>query len=346
MVDIKKFTEQLVSTGMDKTKAAAKIKAVIAKIKEEKGDIPDAEIESLIGFALSKIASRKGEKYKGICIGYDSKRDQNKPYADATLSYFNAAATKQRVVIVDENSTGYTVEQNGIKTTYGVQIKNVDGADVAVPLDMREFIDTNKKFKNNGYRKPLRSFYKRRCYFIIDNEIAFVTGNIDPIAGAEYYIYGKKVDVKGRAFINVGKSGIQKAASLTAVEVWDAIYKFAEKSEFAIPLEDVASIAPFEVKLTTGFVKNGGDTKKGGRWIVLNNDVLQQGQFGLSANDDAVAAMQMAQVGNEVFALVRGMKEDPSRESTAVNVLSLVVNPESASNADLIGDLEVFIEGD
>jgi len=340
MVEIKKFVEALVATGtMDKSKATEKIKAVIAKIKSEKGeDIPDAEIESLINFAITKIAQRKGERYKGICIGYGAKFDQNKQYGENTLRYFNDAKTKAKVSSAD----GMTVD--GV--TYGVEIKDVDGVEVAIPLDMREFIDTAGKIKNANYKKPLRAFNKRKCYFIVDGELAIVTGNLDPIAGAEYYIYGRKSESKGNTYINVGRSGIQKAASLTNTELWDAIYKFAESSDFAIPLEDVASLGKGEVKLTTGFIKNGNDTKTGGRWVVINNDVNQQGQFGFSANEDAAAALSMTLAGNEVFALVQGMKPDPSRENQSVRILSVIINPESSANAALIGDLEVFIEGE
>lgn len=342
MVDIKKFVDMLVSTGMEKSKATEKIKKVVAKIKEEKGEIPYAEIEALITFAISKITSRKGERYKGICVGYEYKFDQNKFYADNTLSYFNSEKTKARTIIKTETDTGYSVD--GI--VYGVALKEVDGVEVAVPLDMREFIDISKTMKNQNYRKPLRAFYKRKCYFIVDNELTIVTGNLDPEAGAEYYIYGKKKESGGKYYINVGKSGIQKAAAVSNEELWEAIYKFAETSDFAIPLEDVPSLKANEVKLTTGFIKNGGDTKNGGRWAVINNDMYQQGQFGFSNNEDAAAVLSTALVGNEVFALVKGMKEDPTRDSRAVSILAVIVNPESASNAELIGDLEIFIEGD
>lgn len=336
MVEIKKFVEALTASGMDKAKATQKIKAAIEKIKAEKGDVPDAEVESLINFALTKIASRKGERYKGICIGYGAKFDQNKTYGETTLRYFNDAKTKAKV----SSEKGYTLD--GV--TYGVQLKTVDDVEVAVPLDMREFIDSAGKIKNSNLGKPLRPFNKRKCYFIVDGDLAVVTGNLDPIAGAEYYIYGRKSESKGTVYINVGKAGIQKSASLTNVELWEAIYKFAEKSDFAIPLEDVVALNANEVKLTTGFIKNGGDTKTGGRWVVINNDVNQQGQFGFSANEDAAAALSMTLSGNEVFALVQGMKQDPSRENTAVRVLSVITNPESSANASLIGDLEIFIE--
>jgi len=339
MVEIKKFVEALVATGtMDKSKATDKIKAVIAKIKSEKGDVPDAEIESLINFAITKIAQRKGERYKGICIGYAAKFDQNKTYGEDTLRYFNDGKTKAKV----SSPEGLTID----KVTYGVELKDVDGVEVAIPLDMREFIDVAGKIKNSNYNKPLRSYNKRKCYFIVDGELAIVTGNLDPIAGAEYYIYGRKSESKGNVYINVGRSGIQKAGSLTAVELWDAIYKFAESSDFAMPLEDVATLPKNAVKLTTGFIKNGGDTKTGGRWVVINNDINQQGQFGFSANEDAAAALSETLAGNEVFALVQGMTPDPTRESTAIRVLSVIMNPESSANASLIGDIEVFFEGD
>jgi len=342
MVDIKKFVDVLVATGMDKTKATDKIKSAVAKIKKEKGDMPDNEVEALISFAISKISSRKGERYKGICIGYENKYDQNKQYADNTLTYFNSEKTKAKTIIGKDSDTGYTLD--GV--VYGVALKEVDGVEVAVPLDMREYLNPDKTMKNQNFRKPLRSFYKRKCYFVIENELNIVTGNIDPEAGAEYYIYGKKKESGGKLYINVGKSGIQKAASLSNAELWDAIYKFAETSEFAIPLEDVPTIKPNETKLTTGYIKNGGDTRTGGRWAVINNDMYQQGQFGFSTNEDAAAVLSTTLVGNEVFALVRGMKEDPTRDTRAVSILSVIVNPESASNAELIGDIEIFIEGD
>lgn len=340
MVEVKKFVDQLIATGMDKDKAAEKVKNVIAKIKEKKGDVPDNEVEALIGFALAKIASRKGERYKGICIGYGGKFDQNKKYADNTLVFFNNEKTRARVLVTETNKDGYTFEN----VTYGAALKQVDGAEVAVPLDMRKFLDVNQKFENRGYGKPLKARYSRKCYFIVENELAIVTGNLDPIAGAEYYIYGKKKDYKGTIYISVGASGIQKSAALTNNELWDAIYKFAESSDFAMPLEDVIALEPNEVKLTSGFIKNGGDTKSGGRWVVINNDEFQEGQFGFSSNEDAAAALSLAQVGNEVFALVQGMKADPSRDNQAVKVLSVIVNPASNANANLINDIEIFIE--
>ncbi len=340
MTEIKVYVEQLVATGMEKDKATEKVKAVIAKIREKKGDCPDSEVESLIGLALAKIASRKGSRYKGICIGFGGKFDQNKKYADDTLAFFNNEKTRARVLVTETNKDGYTFEN----VTYGAAIKEVDGATVTVPLDMRKFLDANQKYENRGYGKPLKARYSRKCYFIVENELAIVTGNLDPIAGAEYYIYGNKKEFKGVTYISVGASGIQKSAALTNNELWEAIYKFAEGSDFAMPLEDIVALKPNEVKLTNGFIKNGADTKAGGRWAVINNDDFQQGQFGFSANEDAAAALSLAQVGNEVFALVQGMKPDPTRDNQAVKYLSVIINPESNANASLINDLEVFIE--
>jgi len=339
-MSVNEYIDKLVSTGMEREKAQQKVNGIIAKITEKKGNVSDSEIEGLISAALNKITARKGERYKGICVGFVEKRDLNKSYGDDTLAYFNNEKTKSRVIVTEQNPDGYKDEKGNI---YGVSI-NPDG--VATPLDMREFLDVNKKFPNRGFKKGLKPRFQRTAYFLIEDKIVVARGNIDPIAGAEYYIYGKKNEYKGTTYLNIGSSGIQKTASITNSELWDAIYKFAEKSDFAIPLEDAGKIAPYDVKLINGYIKNMGISSNGKRWVVFENDECPKGQFGFAANDDADASLELTQVGNEVFALVQGMKPDPTRDSKAVRVLSVINNPASSANAELINDLEVYIEGD
>lgn len=326
-MDIKEFVDKLVTTGMTVDKATAKVEKIIVKIKEKKGDgVTDEEIKSLITAAITSATANKGERYKGLCIGYEGKFDMNAKYGQLALDKYNNPATKKQAL-----ADGLVKEQ--IAT---------DGTMQVIPIDMRKFIDANNKWENRNYGQPLRNQMRRRCYFIIDGDMAVVTGNIDPALGVEYFIYGKK---KGM-YINTNRNGIQKAGTYDASPLWDAVTKFAETSDFAVNLSDVPGLPTWAIKLTKGYIKNGGDTKTGGRWGVIHGDDLPAGIFGFTANEDTAAVLSESDTGNEVYVL---FKVKPPREgSTGVQAafLGVIVNPESTANNELLSEIDSFITED
>lgn len=337
MVETKKYVERLVQTGMEKAKATDKIKRIIAKIKEKKGDdVTDDEIDRLISQALVALASHTGERYKGVCIAFARKMDRNQRYAEQALKFYNDKVTKPRVVVTEKNPKGY--EYDG--ETYGVKEEMALSGEIKiVPLDMRKFIDKNKKFENKYYGKALRASNTRRCYFIVEGVLSMVNGNIDPQIGCEYYIYGKK----NGAFINVGKQGIQKAGAVDKTPLYEMVSNFAAESDFAVPLEDIQTLKPYEIRLTTGFIKGVGDTRTGGKWVSIQGDTYPQGLFCFSGNDDVTAILSGVFTGNEVFAVVQAGKPREGQEGISANILGLVVNPASGENADLLGDIDALI---
>lgn len=326
-MDIKEFVDKLVTTGMPVDKATAKVKKIIVKIKEKKGDgVTDEEIKSLINAAITSATANKGERYKGLCIGFEGKFDMNAKYGQLALDKYNNPATRKQAL-----DDGLVKEQIG-----------TDGTVHIVPIDMRKFIDKDNKWENRNYGNPLRNQMRRRCYFIVEGDMAVVTGNIDPALGVEYFIYGKK---KGM-YINTNRNGIQKAGTFDKSPLWDAVTKFAESSDFAVNIGDVPGLATWSVKLTKGYIKNGGDTKTGGRWGVIHGDELPAGIFGFTANEDTAAVLSESDTGNEVYLL---FKVKPMREgSTGIqsSFLGVIVNPESTANNELVSEINCFITED
>lgn len=326
-MDIKEFVDKLVTSGMAKDKATEKVKKIIVKIKEKKGDgVTDEEIKSLINAAITSATANKGERYKGVCIGYEGKFDQNAKYGQLALDKYNDPKTKAQAI-----AEGLVKEQIG------------EGGSVQIlPMDMRKFIDKDNKWENRNYGQPLRSRMLRKAYFIIDGDMAVVSGNIDPALGTEYFIYGKK---KGM-YINCNRNGIQKSGTFDKLPLWDAVTKFAESSDFAVNIGDVPGLATWSIKLTKGYIKNGGDTKTGGRWGVIHGDDLPSGIFGFTSNEDTAAILSESDTGNEVYVLFKVKPPRDGQTGVQAGFLGVIVNPESTQNNELLSEIDSFITED
>lgn len=323
-MDIKEFVEKLVTAGMQKDKATEKVKKIIVKIKEAKGDgVKDEEIKALLNAAITSATANKGERYKGLCIGFEGKFDMNAKYAKLAIDKYNDPKTK--AAALKEGIVQEKMGENG-----EIQI---------VPIDMRKFIDAAGKWENRNFGNPLRSQMRRRCYFIVDGDMAVVTGNIDPAIGVEYFIYGKK---KGM-YINTNRTGIQKCGTFDPSPLWDAVTAFAEKSDFAVNIGDVPELATYAVKLTKGFIKNGGDTKTGGRWGVIHGDDLPAGIFGFAANEDTAAILSESDTGNEVYVLFKVSAPRDGQTGVQAKFLGVILNPESSANNELLSEIDSFI---
>lgn len=323
-MDIKEFVNKLVESGMTKEKATDKVKKIVVKIKEKKGDgVTDEEIKSLLNAAITSATADKGERYKGLCIGFEGKFDLNKKYADLAIAKFNDPKTKAAAL-----NEGIVKEQMG-----------ENGQIQLIPIDMRKFIDAAGKWENRNFGQPLRAQMRRRCYFIVDGDMAVITGNIDPAVGSEYFIYGKK---KGM-YINTNRTGIQKCGTFDPSPLWDAVTKFAETSDFAINIGDVPELATYAIKLTRGYIKNGGDTKTGGRWGVIHGDDLPAGIFGFAANEDTAAILSESDTGNEVYVLFKVKAPRDGQTGVQAAFLGVVLNPESTANNELLSEIDSFI---
>jgi hypothetical protein len=326
-MEINEFVTKLVESGFTEEKATLKVKKIIEKIKEKKGEqITDVEITALLNAAITSATANKGERYKGLCIGYEGKYDQNAKIGQLALDKYNNAATKAQAI-----KDGFVKEMIGD-----------DGSVAVVPIDMRKFIDKDNKYENRGYGQPLRSRMIRKCYFIVDGEMTIVSGNIDPALGTEYYIYGKK---KGM-YINTNRNGIQKAGTLDKSPLWDAVTKFAETSDFAVNIGDVPSLDIWSIKLTKGFIKNGGDTKTGGRWGVIHGDELPAGVFGFTTNEDTAAILSESDTGNEVYVLLKIKPPREGSDGVQAAFLGVIINPESTVNNELLSEIDSFITED
>lgn len=323
MVDIKKFVDKLVTSGVSKEKATEKVKKAIEKIKEKKDGVTDDEIVVLLEQAIEKSTQFKGERYTGICIGFENKRDENAFIGKYALEQYADPGTRAKSI-----ADGLVRED--ISTS---------GEKVPVILDPRKTLDRAGKIPNNNFGKPLRERKMRKCYFIVDNEIAIVKGNIDPIIGTEYIIYGKKNGM----YLNVGRSGIQKTDAVDPIQLWEKVYGFASVSDFAIPVEEIVNLAPFDVKLTVGYIRNCGDTKIGGRWTTVNGKDGKTAMFGFSTNEDTAVIMSESYPGNEMMFVVRGRSQKPDAETPVVNIIGAFINPASAENVELLGDISVVI---
>jgi len=323
-MDIKEFVEKLVTSGMTKDKATDKVKKIIVKIKEAKGDgVKDEEIKALLNAAITSATANKGERYKGLCIGYDGKFDMNAKYAKLALDKYNDPKTKAQAL--KEGSVKEQMGENG-----EIQI---------AVIDLRTHIDEAKKWENRNYGKALRPQMRRRAYFIVEKEFAVVTGNIDPAVGTEYFIYGKK---KGM-YINTNRTGIQKCGTFDPSPLWDAVTEFAETSEFAVNIGEVPDLPTYAIKLTKGFIKNGGDTKTGGRWGVIHGDDLPAGIFGFAANEDTAAILSESDTGNEVYVLFKVRPQRDGQDGVQASFMGVILNPESTANNELLSEIDSFI---
>lgn len=327
IVDIKDFVEQLVKTGITKVDAEAKIKKMIALIKEKKGDnISDVDIAKLLKGGFARAASSTGgEKVDGIVIGYTPMFDKNKKYTENILNMYNDPAKRSEVLA-----------NGAVKFE-----KDTLGRDKMIIVDVREFIDEKKQFKNNNFGKEAKPYFSRQVYVISDDGTFLeFKGKVEPKIGGKYHInyrtFGKT------KLIN----NLQQISTQNADEFWNTLSTFAETSDLAQTLDIVAGGEPYMLFLTTGFLsKKGLNTKNNQYWAVFNGMSPAQVGFGTSANEEVGVIMENTLTGSEVFMLVRARKPyvKDGVVKTSFDIVGLAVNPDAEQNNDLFNEMDITI---
>jgi len=311
MVDIKEYVDQLVKTGVTPADAEAKVKKMITIIKEKKGDnISDADITKLLKGGFARAASSTGgDKLDGVVFGYTPMWDKNKKYTENILNMYNDPAKRQEVV-----SAGAVKFE-----------KDTLGREKMIIVDIREYIDDAKKFKNNNFGKEAKPNFSRQVYVITpEGEFVEFKGKVEPRIGGNYHINYR---VFGKTkFIN----SMQQFTTLNADDQWATLSAFAEKADIAQTLDVVSGAAPYSLFVTTGFItKKGLNTKTNQYWAAFNGMSPAQIGFGSSANEEAGVAIENALIGSEVIMLVRVKKPyvKDGKTNTSFDILSIIVNP-------------------
>lgn len=330
-MDIKKFTSDLVSNGVDKKAAEAKVKSWVAKTREKYGeDVTDEKIAAIISQHLvkMKLNAASGEKFTGICVAYGRKKDWNaKIFEKFKLIAENAQMPGNAKIIkklLEENKIKEVTDDNSGAKGYAI-------------LDTREFIDKAGKIENFGFGKPLRHNFERSGYFIVDNEIVEVVGDYDAQIGREYQIYGKK---KANGQIRVGKSGISSLRTLSKTEVWGVLYDVAAEDPRSVSLDEMAELKPYTFGITNAFVKSKMQCSNGGWRLGVYDADNMKGVTGFGGNEDCNAFIEMAESATEIIALfIQGVAKGEWEASPSW--VGLFANPEATSDSFLDDEVEL-----
>lgn len=319
MVEINKFVTSLVEKGEQKTDAETKVKAAIAKIKEKMGaDVSDEKIEELLSIALASTGKR-GETYKGICVGFGNSVDRNAKFVREAIELYNK--DKKKAI-----STGVVKEETGL-----------DGTLKLIAVDMREFIDKAGTIKNWNYGKEFKQSWTRSATFIVDGALTTVSGNIEPQVGVEYNISGKKNGVIINAY------SINSTRKIGTVELWDLVYNLVADDERSVELAELIDLKPYERRITIGMIKSCNQSAKSGKFIAtFTSGELPSGMTAFSGNDSVNETFSVVRPGDEFIAFVSTNRKTEGFPPS-VTVEGIIINPASEKNAEVLGDIDFII---
>lgn len=332
-METEQFVKVLVESGMSEELAQKKIDNVITKMTDT-GNIDDVTEEQFMKMVkiISKRPMQKDEILIGVCIGFDSAQDNN----DKIVNEVNDKAwhtyedTGTYDSMVDAGLIEYVRDDDGEIVTEFDMPKYVI-------IDTREFIDKNQTMVNNNIGKPLKADPYRYAYFIVDNTLVTVRGNINPEIGVEYTIYTNKI---GGNVIYTNRNGISFRQRLSEYEMWEFINDAAAEMDCAHDLSDIDDLSKYTLMLTSGTVSAVPRTKKGFPFILMIDDECFEATSVFSQfNPEMVPIVEELKPGNDIVVLGK-VNEANGNFKASLQILGIVKDPESDTDADILGEFE------